>query len=135
MGALFPLVVARTNSQLNPRSESYFRSTREATLGGKLEEIRPAGPKRDEGLKDLKAQLDMLNGLLDKSGSEKTFVVGDTISFADHVLGGWLFFLKLMADPKEWKEVEGWNGGRWARLSRAMEKWDVGKGDEEVYEP
>jgi glutathione S-transferase len=133
--ALSPLIAARIHSQLNTGSQTYFRSTREVLIGGKLEDLRPPGPKRDEGFKDLKARLDMLSGLLDKSSSGKPFVMGDTLSFADYVLGGWLLFLKVMINPKEWQEVAGWNEGRWARVLTAMEPWEVGKGEEEVYHP
>jgi glutathione S-transferase len=133
--ALSPLIIARIHSRLNPRSEAYFRSTREASLGEKLEDVRPPGPKRERGFKGLKTQLDMLNGFLDNIGSGKPFVMGDTLSFADCVLGGWLFFLKLMIDSEEWQEVACWNGGRWARVLATMEQWEAGKGDEEVYHP
>ena len=133
---MFPLIVAATNKQLNPYSEEYFRRTREAFLGGKLEEIRPAGPKREQGFKDLKAKLDELSPLMDKNGEGKLFVMGDTISFADFLISSAFFFFKIMVPDEEWKEVASWNGGRWGKHFEALKKYEAGVGDEtELWKP
>ena len=133
---MFILIVATTNKQLNPYSEKYFRRTREALLGGKLEEIRPAGPKREQGFKKFKAGLDELSAFMDKNGEGKLFVMGDTISFADFLIGSWLFFFKVMVPDEEWKELASWNSGRWGKHFEALQTYEAGVGDEtEVWKP
>lgn len=119
-GVLFPLVVAAINAQLNPYSEEYFRRTREVFLGQRLEDLRPPGPQREQALEELRGQLDALSKHLDRNGEGKVFVMGDTVSFADFVLGGSLSCAKLMLPAEEWQAVESWNGGRWGKHVEAM---------------
>ncbi|KAI9464244.1 hypothetical protein HD554DRAFT_1286084 [Boletus coccyginus] len=103
---------------LNPVSEKYFRETREARFGLKIEEFSPVGPKRDADLAKGKEGLAAVNAWLTKS--EGKFVLGDTISYADSVLAGWLGWIKIT--DVIWKDVATWHSGRWATYLESVEK-------------
>lgn len=99
-------------SILNPVSEAYYRRTREATFGKKLEELSPPGPQREEHWKEVQQGFALVAPLLEG----KKFALGDIISFADVTIASWILFIKrlLGAESKEWNDIEGWNDGLWA---------------------
>jgi glutathione S-transferase len=132
---LYALTVARIHSQLNPVSQDHFRISRENLFGAKLDEIRPVGPKREEGLKTLQQQLSMVASLLDKNGSDSKFVMGESASFADFVLGGALTWARWCLAPEEWEELTKWNDGRWGKMFALLEQWGAVRGDQEAYSP
>lgn len=98
---------------LNPVSGEYYRRTREAQFGNKLEELSPVGPKREEDWKKVQEGFTAAATLLEG----KKFVLGDTISFADVTIAAWVLWLKrtLGAESQEWKDMEGWNDGIWPK--------------------
>lgn len=51
-----------------------------------------------------------------KSGGP--FVMGDTVSWADFIVGSWLIWLRTIwgEDSRQWKDVVSWHGGRWAKV-------------------
>ncbi|KAG8741910.1 hypothetical protein FRC10_002275 [Ceratobasidium sp. 414] len=64
---------------------------------------------------------------LELNNNSGPFVMGGTITFADFAVGGIFDFLhKIQGDEgKVWKELMGWQGGRWATLwkeIKAVEK-------------
>lgn len=73
---------------LNPSSEKYFRRIKEAKFGQKIRHFQPEGPKRDADLAKGKEGPVAVDGWLAKS--EGKFVFGDTVSYTDDVLAGWL---------------------------------------------
>ena len=103
---------------LNPPSGKYFRETREARFGLKIEEFSPEGPKRDADLAKAKEGLAAVDAWLAKS--EGKFVLDDTISYADGVLAGWLTWIKIT--NVIWKDVATWHNGRWAAYLESVEK-------------
>ncbi|KAF8141568.1 hypothetical protein EV363DRAFT_25065 [Boletus edulis] len=118
LGGLFMMQFAVTYSILNPRSQEYFRRTREASFGKKIEEFSPVGPVRDADLAKGKAAFTTVDGWLAKS--EGKFVLGDTISYADCVLAGWFIWIKT-TNPN-WKDMATWHNGRWATHLENVEK-------------
>ncbi|KAH7913834.1 hypothetical protein BJ138DRAFT_1145100 [Hygrophoropsis aurantiaca] len=108
---------------LNGPSEKYYRSTREALFGMKIEEMSPIGEKRDEDLAKFKASLASVDEWLAKSNGE--YVMNDTVSYADAILNAWLIWIKLVhgADSEVWKNIANWNEGRWAKHLKAMEEF------------
>lgn len=123
---MWDLVVASCKNQLNPRSEEYFRRTREERVNMKLEDISPPGPKRKETMAKLEATLGKHDELLNKHGNSKPFLMGDAPCFADFMLGGPLVWLMLMVSEDERKQIEGWHNGRWARYLEELRKWEAG---------
>ncbi|KAA1478239.1 hypothetical protein DENSPDRAFT_845407 [Dentipellis sp. KUC8613] len=132
---MFPLLkalIAEIVALLNAPSAEYFRRTREAAFGVRIEEIAPRGPVRDEVWKEVLGGL----SLVGKWEAEGDFVMGGTPCFADLALVGLLQWVKVVegVESKEWKDLLGADGGRWARLYEALEKWirvDEGSYDRE----
>ena len=108
-GVFMAQLVASYNI-MNPSSQEYFRRTREARFGQKIEEFSPMGPKRDADVAKGKAGFDVVDGWLSKS--EGKFVFGDTISYADGILAAWLTWIKTTDGI--WKDMATWHNGRWA---------------------
>ncbi|KAF8555991.1 hypothetical protein OG21DRAFT_1410007 [Imleria badia] len=118
LGGIGLLQLAVSCYVLNPSSAEYFRRTREAKFGQKIEEFSPEGPKRDADIAKGKEGFDAIDGWLAKS--EGKFVLGDTISYADGVLAGWLTWIKIT--NAIWKDVATWHNGRWATYLENVEK-------------
>jgi len=115
------LLLAESNHKLNPKSEAYFRRTREESYGLKIEEFAPPGPKREAVWASVKAGLSKVSAKLGGS----TYFYGNTVSYADLVAVSYLLWMKIVVPAAEWKEVEGWDEGRWAKLLAATEKYQV----------
>jgi len=100
-----------TCASLNPVSEAYYRRTREARYGKRLEELSPIGSQREEHWKQVQEAFGVVASLLEG----KKFVLGDTISFADVTIASGVLGVKRTfgAQSQEWKDIEEWNGGRW----------------------
>ena len=125
-GPLFRLVISPTCVNLNPRSEEYFRRTREATFKCKIEEISPAGPKRDEGWAKVKEGLSTLDQLLSTNGKDAQSYLENTFSFADAIVVSYLLWAKIVLDEnEEWQALEGWDNGRWARLLASTKEYQA----------
>ena len=118
MSGLFPVQLTATCGILNPSSEAYFRRTREPMFGRKVEEFSSEGPQRDADVAKGKAAFDAVDGWLAKS--EGKFVLGDSISYADAVLGGWFVWIKVT--NLIWGDVATWHNGRWATHLENVER-------------
>lgn len=113
-----PILLPATYSVLHPRSEAYFRRTRETHYGFKIDELPPTGSqKRADDWKKARDGLDQIASILDKSGGD--FFLGDVFSRADVILIAFLLWVQVHADKEEWEAIANANGGRWGRL---MEK-------------
>ncbi|KAL5504852.1 hypothetical protein ACEPAH_7515 [Sanghuangporus vaninii] len=113
-----PINLPAAHKILNPPSQVYFRTTREKMSGKKLEDFAPPGPVRDAVWKTVKEGLDRLADFYERNGEDKLYYFGDTFSFADTIVIGYLLWTKIVlgADSDEWKMVASWNKGRWERL-------------------
>ncbi|KAG8220972.1 hypothetical protein J3R82DRAFT_2477 [Butyriboletus roseoflavus] len=119
IGGILPLQLAISCFILNPPSEKYFRATREAKFGQKIEAFSPEGPKRDADLAKGKEGLAQVDNWLAKSDGK--FVLGNTVSYADAVLAGWLTWIKVT--KVIWgNNVATWHNGRWATYLENLEK-------------
>jgi len=105
------IIAPVTCANLNPVSEAYYRQTREARFGKRLEELSPPGPHREEDWKRVQDGFAGVAALLEG----KKFVLGDTISFADVTIASWVLWFKRSfgAQSQEWKDIQRWDGGRW----------------------
>lgn len=114
-----PFVMLQIHNQLNPASQRYFRETREAAWGKKLEDLLPADKEKQEELwAVVKAGLGKIDGYMKWNGTATTYWMGDVRSYADIVMAAWLIWVQRIwgKESAEWKELVTWNGGRWNRL-------------------
>ena len=117
---IIPLVLPKLGTQ---RSEEYYRRAREATpFGRKLEEVVPVGAERAAEWAKFRDGMSKIDECLGKTDSKGPFVMGDTISWADFFLSGYLMYFKIVwgEDSEEWKDVASWNEGRWENLLRSL---------------
>lgn len=105
---------------LNPPREEYYRRTKFAS-NAKLR--APEGNERVEKWAKAKEGFGLLASWLEKS--EGPFVMGDTVTFVDFVIGGCLFWMRSVfgEDSTEWADIKGWHGGRWDALLKNLEKY------------
>ncbi|KAI0720565.1 hypothetical protein C8T65DRAFT_735893 [Cerioporus squamosus] len=121
------LVLPATCAQLNPRSEAYFRRTREEWFNAKLEDFAPAGSeKRAQHWKGVEEALHTVKEWLGADGTEKVHAMGDRVSFADVVVASYLIWMKLILGPdsKEWMDMMEWDGGYWERFMAEFVQMD-----------
>lgn len=119
------LLIPATYAYLTPKSQEYFRRTRELGLGAKVEDIAPKGEKAVEEWAKLKAHYDKVDAWFAKTDDKGPFMMGDTISWADFVVAGWNGRIRRVMGPdsKEWKNIESWNAGRWSHLLVALSSY------------
>ncbi|KAH7927305.1 hypothetical protein BV22DRAFT_286875 [Leucogyrophana mollusca] len=117
LGTVRPIILlqlAPTCPLLNESSGKYYRSSREALFGVKIEEISPVREMRDTDLEKAKTGLTAAEGWLAKTSGE--YVMDDTMSYADAILEGWNLWIKQVthgADSAVRKDIATWHGGRW----------------------
>ncbi|KAK0430511.1 hypothetical protein EV421DRAFT_1721502, partial [Armillaria borealis] len=122
--AIGPFTKPGVSAILSPRSEAFFRKTREESVGVTVGDILPPGEHRASQLAVVKDDL----GKVDKWMTEgHTFVMGETPTFADFTMSAWLFFLRICLgeDSPKWKELSSWHDGRWGKLVKNFEKYEA----------
>ncbi|VDC01290.1 unnamed protein product [Peniophora sp. CBMAI 1063] len=119
----FTIGGARTHAQLPPRAAAFFRKTREGIFKMSLEE--QTSPER------VQASWAALRKGLSRMAKytppgETYFAGGDTPTYPDCVMAAYLVWMKRMfgRDSPEWREIESFDQGRWARLMVAFEQWE-----------
>lgn len=124
VASLLLVMLPPTCLLLNPPSAEYFRRTREQSYGKKLEEFAPPGPERDAAWAKVQEGFDALAKLYEKNGNEQPYFFGETFTYADAIIAGFLIWMKVIlgAESQEWKTVASWNGGRWSNLLKLREK-------------
>lgn len=120
--SLRPLVVPSVVRILDPRGAEYFRRTREAAFGCTLEDVLPAGEKREEHWKAVFKALDEIASWFDGK-----WLGGDKPVYADFVLGAWLQWMRKVTTAQPgvdgWDRVKDANGGRWSRYLDNLEPY------------
>ena len=111
---------------LNPVGQEYYRRTREQWFGKKWEDILPTGKAREEAWAQVKKGFDIVDALFQKYGGP--FARGEQISFVDISLGASLYGFRFLwgEDSEFWKELSGWNDGRWGKHVEKIEKYAEG---------
>ena len=122
-----PFICPMTWPILDEPSQVYFRETREKWYGGKLEDDSPKGPIRDGHWKALNEGWDAVAAVLDKNGPGSDFVAGGSEpTRADFILISFLLWIKaVLGSECEDYGFSGWSNGRWARLLKKTEAWQV----------
>ncbi|TFK35754.1 hypothetical protein BDQ12DRAFT_687874 [Crucibulum laeve] len=126
-GSSWQLSIPLLLKLLLPSNVDFYVRTRSAALGKPLLDILPVGEEREAQWKSLKAGLSVVDAWYQKNGGGP-FIMGNTPSFADFVVGGFFSFVKAgvqnVPEP-EWKEVLEGDNGRWKKLGEALEKYEV----------
>lgn len=120
---LFMNIILRTCLALNPRSQEYFRTTREVMFGKKLEELGS-----EESWKLLEAGFGKLDTWLGANGPGKdSLFLGNKICFSDIQVASFLKWTRVVCgeDSPDWERIAGWNGGKWKRLTEEFDRYAV----------
>jgi glutathione S-transferase len=97
IGGIFTLIIADIVKHLGPEDEAYFRSTREARFGKKLEEVMADRDARVDGFRrSLEPFRLMLRG--------QPFVGGNSPSYGDHIMFGGFQWARATSPYKLLKE-------------------------------
>ena len=125
--AIRPFFIPSVWERLNPPSQEYFRRTREARIGKKLEDWVPQGEDRERQWALVKNHFDQVEAWYSKNGGTGPFLMGETVTWADLVVAGSTLWLKIIWGENHpyWKEIEVWHGGRWKKLIDALEIYSV----------
>ncbi|KAF5345756.1 hypothetical protein D9758_011899 [Tetrapyrgos nigripes] len=117
---LLPFLLPATLWILNPASDPYFR--RKSSVS--MEELSPRGEKKTTEWKKIEEGFDMMDQQWFEKGD--SFIMGDTVTFADFALGGYLIWMRVCfgVDSEEWKDVSSWSNGRWGRFLKSLEKYE-----------
>ena len=123
--AAWPFVIPAVAAKLNPRSEEYLR-LREISYGGERVVV-PSGDARTEEWGKFKKGMDIAYASLVMTDKKGPYMMGDTISWSDFVLFGFLSFFRVIwgEESEEWKDIGSWNGGRWEKLVEVLEKYNT----------
>ncbi|KAF5349900.1 hypothetical protein D9757_012743 [Collybiopsis confluens] len=113
--------------KLSGRSQEFFRRTREASYGMKMEEFTPKGEARVEAWKKFQKGLQLLTKHYDAAKEENggEYLCGSNPTFADFGLAGLLHWCKagFGADSEQWKEILELQGGRWATFVTSLDRY------------
>ena len=112
---IFPPVFPKLGTQ---RSKDYYRQSKEAALGKPLEEMIPVGTERIVKWAEFREGMNKVNACIAKTDAKGPFVMGDTISWADFFISGYLMYFKVIwgKDSEEWNDIASWNEGRWGNF-------------------
>lgn len=124
--ALWQFALPATNPKLNPRSEEYFRRTREIRFGGRvLEDVVPKGEDRVKQWKEFEDGYGKIDAWLQRG--KGPFLMGDTVSFGDFVVAGYILWSKKIwgVESPEWEDIKSWHEGRWDALVKLFEKYET----------
>lgn len=113
----------------DPRGREYYLTTREKYFGFPLPDFLPEGSDaRKENWEQAKKALDELDAAF--ATREGVFFFGDTMTYADVVLGALFSFAKDIPDSRDgpdvssvWQLIEPLNDGRWSRFMEKMEQY------------
>jgi len=120
----WPFIIPAVALKLNPRSEEYLRLRRISY--GDSEEV-PTGDVGIEEWGKFKKGMDVAYSYLVMTDEKGPYMMGDTISWSDLVLFGFLSFFKIIwgEDSAEWKDIASWNNGRWEAHIDALKEYNT----------
>lgn len=118
ISALMPFAIPKSNSILNRRSEEYFRRTREAIFGMKLEDLVPKGEERERQWAKVQADFARIDSWYQKGKDDGPYLLGNNICFADLQYAAHALWMKKIwgEQSAEWSDVKTWNEGRLVAL-------------------
>ena len=122
---VFMTVIAGTCAALPPRSQEYFRTTREAAFGTKLEALGT-----EEQWVKVEAAFGTLKGYLEKNGGGKDMLIlGEPgkITYSDIQVAAILVWARIIhgGDSKEWKRLASMHDGKWGKYLEQFSKYEA----------
>jgi len=120
----WPFIIPAVALKLNPRSEEYLR-LRAISYGENV--TVPTGEAGAGEWGKFKKGLDVAHSYLVLTDKKGPYMMGDTISWSDIVLFGFLSFFKVIwgEDSAEWRDIASWNDGRWEAHMDAMKQYNT----------
>lgn len=120
---LFMVVISRVATSLPPASQHYFRTTREAQFGKRLEELNT--PENWEKLEAALAKLKELYLANEEAGG--TLLVGKTITYSDIQVASILIWARIIMgeNSEDWKRISGFQDGFWAKFLTQFAKYEA----------
>ena len=105
----------------SPEAAAFLREMREQVFGDTLENVTKNPQSHWDAYKDAFTSV----ALPIYESAEGVFLKGSKPAWADFVTASWLFCIKLLygGDSSEWKYIETWDGGRWAKLIKDLEPY------------
>ncbi|GLB38801.1 putative glutathione S-transferase, N-terminal domain [Lyophyllum shimeji] len=122
--ALWQFALPGTLPILNPPSEAYFRRTK---FGPMIPNVAPTGDLRQEQWAKLKDDFGLLAGWLDKGEADGPYILGDSASFLDFAVAGYIIWLRIIwgEGSMEWSDIKRWHNGRWDAFLKRLEKYET----------
>ncbi|TCD63610.1 hypothetical protein EIP91_005189 [Steccherinum ochraceum] len=129
---LWNLIAHAACVNLTPRSEAYFKETfwrrkRSETDETPIEELAGAegSEVKEENWRQLEENLVKMGEWYERSGEGPFLMGGDKPCYADMMIGARLMWARQTwgKDSRDWKRLEGIDGGRWGRFIKALEKY------------
>ncbi|KAJ3517323.1 hypothetical protein NLJ89_g584 [Agrocybe chaxingu] len=127
LAPLWAFILPAVCTILNPRSEEYFRRTREATFGKTLEELVPKEEVAVAEWAKYQNALTEVGKWYEKNGGKGPYLLGDTLSWGDLVVAGYTVWLRIIwgEDSSQWRDIESWNEGRWKVLIDSLREYET----------
>lgn len=122
-GAFRPYLLSRIWGHLNEPSAVYFRATREAAFGKKLEEL-----KTEEQWQKVEAALERLRSYYAANGNGRDLLLaGDRVTFCDLQVASILKWARITCgeDSEDWTKVMALDGGHWAQFTEQFRPYEV----------
>ena len=94
---------------LNPPSQAFWRTSREARFGKPLEELAT-----EETWASFVAGLGKVKAVLETNGNTGGFFMGETLTFVDLQVASTLVWVKVI-DGEMWDRIAGLDDGKWER--------------------
>jgi len=106
---------------ISPESAAFIKELREAVIGDTLENLAKNPQPQWDAFKDALGSVAL--PIYEKA--EGIFLKGSEPAWADFVTSSAVLCIKMLygEDSKEWKAIETWNDGRWAKLVKDLEPY------------
>jgi len=126
LSSLRSFIIPATYTKLNPRSQEYFRRTREKSFGKAMENIAPKGEAAIAEWAQFRDGLGKVDAWYAKNGGKGPFLLGETPSWGDIAVASYILWLRVVwgKDSQQWKDISSWHNGRWATIIEALKKYE-----------
>ncbi|KAJ7644272.1 hypothetical protein FB45DRAFT_897415 [Roridomyces roridus] len=122
-GGSIPFIMPAVARILRPRSAEYFVRAREEEFQKKLTEVTPTGEEREVAWNKFKMGFERVAKWM-KEG--EPYIMGESITYSDLVIAAEMQWFRAAfgKESEEWKDIETWQGGRWAKLVSDLKKYE-----------
>ncbi|KDR72407.1 hypothetical protein GALMADRAFT_253215 [Galerina marginata CBS 339.88] len=124
---LLPFILPAQVLRLNSPSAEYIRRSREKDFGKTLEEVLPKGEEAVRQWAAYKDGLGTVDAWYSKNGGMGPFLLGETPSWADVVVGAFSMWCRKVwgEGSQEWKDIMSWHDGRWQTIMEGLKKYET----------